>query len=1096
MLPALNSMKKSRVRVFSEDDARIATLTSAVDRSDLINNHAESHVSGSERDSGMVRSLGHDFEDGDLVWGKVKSYPWWPGFIYNEAFASSSARLLKKEGFVLVAFFGDSSYGWFDPTQLIPFDVNFDEKSKQLSSKAFSNAVEDAVDEASRRSALGLMCRCRYPDNFASTSVEGYFSVQVPDYDSGVYSEAQIRKAKNDFRPSETLRFIKLLSVAPHGGDDRSCNFAKSKAVVFAFRRAVFGLHDETHAEAVGAEPVRHSNHQASSLVQPVVQNRKEKTGFGPPEILAFMKQLAIACHCIDRKSCNFVKNKAAALALRQSMFKMHKETNVEAVGAQPLCPSNPKANPIVQQLNHPASDYDPGIYSKAQTRKETVAFIKQLAVAPYGGDHQSCSFSKNKAAVFALRQAVFKLHDGTGVKAFEKQLLLPSISQANRLVQPLRYSASGVSSNHPVAETETLGAENTSKSVKAKDNVMKHKYLFKHQNEASDSYQLAFVKEEMPDAGSADSTIKSKVASKDQVQVQPNDNGFVSEEITLDSKHNLHEKGKDSSKEKTKRTEPIAVANKRLVVMALPSLIDETSRFIHLDSKTRLDVKHGGNAILSRPRDELLITIDELKNRKVSVDGVPKKINVQKRSADDLNSETSAVIKKRKSSNLQPTLDHVKKPSTSEKSTHPSNKVDLSASKQPRMCRELLHELKTIALDHFHGINGRTPSFVIKFVLRYRSHVYQKSLVLSSPSTKNAVDEVHATNDHASASPIVKPVGQIIQADDSSKVARKRALTNPEEEIDAKRLKKIKELKAPDAEKKPATLAPPEIDKPNSTGEVKQLTKLFEPTELAIYFPPMAPLPSIAELKARFGRFGRIHKSSLRVFSNLSACRVVFMHKDNAEAAYKFSVANQSLFGIAGVRYFLRELELSSHNISEVAKASEDIDHAIETKHIKDPAQQPLSEPINQLKSILKKSTGNKLGRGTGKLSNSKETQRVKFTLAGEETTKGEQLVDGSHPSVAMDFNTKNVQKVNSQLSSALPIQKVNFQPSLAENTPHYLHNSDVASGNTTDFINTDVSATTTIVDISKKMMYLLTRCHDLVTNLKDLGQVPYRPL
>lgn len=654
----------------------------------------------------------------------------------------------------------------------------------------------------------------------------------------------------------------------------------------------------------------------------------------------------------------------------------------------------------------------------------------------------------------------------------------------------------SPVSSNHPVAATETLGAENTSKSVKAKDNVMKHKYICKHQDEASDSYQLAFVKEEIPDAGSAYSTIKSKVASKDQVQVQPNDSGFVSEEITLDAKHNLHEKGRESSKEKTKRFEPIAVPNKRLVVMALPSLIDETSRCIHLDSKACLNVKYGGNAILSRPRDELQMTIDELKNRKVSVDGVPKKINVQKRSANDLDLETSAVMKKRKSSNLQPTLDHVKKPSTSDKSAHPSSKVDLPASKQPRVCRKLLHELKAIALDHFHGSNGRTPSFVIKFFLRFRSHVYQKSLVLSSPSTKNAVAEVHAANDHASASPIVKPVEQIIQPDDSSKVVRKRALTNPEEEIDAKRLKKIKDLKALDAEKKPATQAPPEIVKPNSTGEVKQLTKLFEPTELAIYFPPMAPLPSIAELKARFGRFGRIHKSSLRVFSNLSACRVVFMHKDNAEAAYKFSVANQSLFGIAGVRYFLRELELSSHNISEVAKASEDIDHAIETKHIKDPAQQPLSEPINQLKSILKKSTGNELGRETSNRHSDKGTQRVKFVLTGEESGRGEQLVDGSHPSVAKDFNTTNVQEVNSQLS--LPIdQKVNFQPSLAKNTPHYLHKFDIASRNTTNFINTDVSATrTTTVDISKKMMHLLTRCHDLVTNLKDLGQVPYRPL
>ncbi|KAG0451845.1 hypothetical protein HPP92_026264 [Vanilla planifolia] len=30
----------------------------------------------------------HGFRTGDMVWGKVKSHPWWPGHIFNEAFAS------------------------------------------------------------------------------------------------------------------------------------------------------------------------------------------------------------------------------------------------------------------------------------------------------------------------------------------------------------------------------------------------------------------------------------------------------------------------------------------------------------------------------------------------------------------------------------------------------------------------------------------------------------------------------------------------------------------------------------------------------------------------------------------------------------------------------------------------------------------------------------------------------------------------------------------------------------------------------------------------------------------------------------------------
>ncbi|KAG0451892.1 hypothetical protein HPP92_011020 [Vanilla planifolia] len=67
----------------------------------------------------------HGFRTGDMVWGKVKSHPWWPGHIFNEAFASPSVRRTKREGHVLVAFFGDSSYGWFDPAELIPFEPYF-----------------------------------------------------------------------------------------------------------------------------------------------------------------------------------------------------------------------------------------------------------------------------------------------------------------------------------------------------------------------------------------------------------------------------------------------------------------------------------------------------------------------------------------------------------------------------------------------------------------------------------------------------------------------------------------------------------------------------------------------------------------------------------------------------------------------------------------------------------------------------------------------------------------------------------------------------------------------------------------------------------
>ena len=222
---------------------------------------------------GASRDLGFGFEVGDMVWGKVKSHPWWPGHIYNEAFASPSVRRTKREGHVLVAFFGDSSYGWFEPAELIPFDPNFAEKSQQTNSRTFFKAVEEAVDEASRRRALGLACKCRNPDNFRPMNVQGYFSVDVLDYEpGGLYSSSQIRKARNSFKPGETLAFVKQLALAPRDGEHESIGFIKNKATVFAYRKAVFEQYDETYAQAFGVQPLRPSHPQNNPLDQPVRQ--------------------------------------------------------------------------------------------------------------------------------------------------------------------------------------------------------------------------------------------------------------------------------------------------------------------------------------------------------------------------------------------------------------------------------------------------------------------------------------------------------------------------------------------------------------------------------------------------------------------------------------------------------------------------------------------------------------------------------------------------------------------------------------------------------------------------------------------------------
>ncbi|EPS73769.1 hypothetical protein M569_00988, partial [Genlisea aurea] len=212
--------------------------------------------------------VGYGYGIGDMVWGKVKSHPWWPGQIFNELLASPSVRSSKRDGHVLVAFFGDSSYGWFDPAELVPFVECFAEKSSQSSQRAFLNAVKEAVDELSRRKSLGLACRCRNEFNFWPFRVEGYYTVHAGNHDPGVYSLSQINKSREEFRPREMLAFVYQLALRP-AGSHLTIDFIKNKATVLAYRKARYEEFDDTYAQAFGTVPDRPSRPTAPLSMDP-----------------------------------------------------------------------------------------------------------------------------------------------------------------------------------------------------------------------------------------------------------------------------------------------------------------------------------------------------------------------------------------------------------------------------------------------------------------------------------------------------------------------------------------------------------------------------------------------------------------------------------------------------------------------------------------------------------------------------------------------------------------------------------------------------------------------------------------------------------
>ncbi|XP_062106901.1 PWWP domain-containing protein 3 [Humulus lupulus] len=122
----------------------------------------------SESNDGEVEDMGeegHKFLVGDFVWGKVRSHPWWPGQIYDPSYASEFAAKKKVKDRYLVAYFGDGTFAWCPPSQLKPFEENFDEMSKQSNMKTFVSAVQQAIDEIGRLLELKMICSCVPKEN-------------------------------------------------------------------------------------------------------------------------------------------------------------------------------------------------------------------------------------------------------------------------------------------------------------------------------------------------------------------------------------------------------------------------------------------------------------------------------------------------------------------------------------------------------------------------------------------------------------------------------------------------------------------------------------------------------------------------------------------------------------------------------------------------------------------------------------------------------------------------------------------------------------------------------------------------------------------
>ncbi|XP_047331995.1 serine-rich adhesin for platelets-like [Impatiens glandulifera] len=173
----------------------------------------------------------------DLVWAKVKNYPWWPGQIFNPSDASDKAKKYQNRYGLLIGFFSDQTFAWSEVSRVKPFHSNFSRMEKQSESESFLNAVGSALDEVSRRVQFGLSCRC-YP-----VELSDKIRTQIV-VNAGIREESSRREFAGDnhssatsFVPIDLVCYVKQLAVENPRDRIERLDFSMAQARLLAFNR-------------------------------------------------------------------------------------------------------------------------------------------------------------------------------------------------------------------------------------------------------------------------------------------------------------------------------------------------------------------------------------------------------------------------------------------------------------------------------------------------------------------------------------------------------------------------------------------------------------------------------------------------------------------------------------------------------------------------------------------------------------------------------------------------------------------------------------------------------------------------------------------
>ncbi|KAL4296497.1 hypothetical protein GQ457_12G009990 [Hibiscus cannabinus] len=172
----------------------------------------------------------------DLVWGKVRSHPWWPGQIFDSSAATAKAKKYFKKETYLIAYYGDQTFAWNEASQIKPLRPHFSQMEKQNHMEEFHHAVDCALDEVSRRVEFGLACSCISEEAYSQIKSEIIVNAGIREECSSRDGGDRFSSASS-FDPLELIETMKALALSPFYTEVDRLQFTISQAQLLAFYR-------------------------------------------------------------------------------------------------------------------------------------------------------------------------------------------------------------------------------------------------------------------------------------------------------------------------------------------------------------------------------------------------------------------------------------------------------------------------------------------------------------------------------------------------------------------------------------------------------------------------------------------------------------------------------------------------------------------------------------------------------------------------------------------------------------------------------------------------------------------------------------------